>query len=179
MKQFGSHKLLIVAVIGVVMPISLAIDCKEVFQRKEELENCCTASSFITIENLKSTMDAQEGNHHEKFFCATQSLLQEQNLLNGDDINVDAMKQKTEGFDDDWKQKSLQMIDACVERIQTMTAEMEQRGGPKGQCKPNAGMFIICVGKETIKNCPADKWNSSDVCEKVKSGDCDKRGPRN
>ncbi|XP_062556090.1 uncharacterized protein LOC134220949 [Armigeres subalbatus] len=173
MKQFGSNKLLFVVMIGVFLPVSLAIDCKEVFQRKEELGNCCTAASFISLQNLKSAMDAQEGNPHEKFFCGSQSILQEQNIMNGDNINVDAVKQKTEGFDDGWKQKSLQLIDACVQQAEAAAAEMAQRGSPSRQCQPKAGMFIFCVRMQTIRNCPADKWNSSDVCEKLRTGDCD------
>ncbi|XP_019543143.2 uncharacterized protein LOC109413873 [Aedes albopictus] len=179
MKLLESHKLLFVAVIAAFVHVSSAIDCKELWERKHETKECCTADTFINFEALQENIDAQEGNHHEKFFCGVHKLLQDQNLIDGSgNLDTDAMKHNTQGFEESWKQTSQQTIDYCVQRTEETVAEIEQRGGPKGDCKPTAAMFVMCVGKVTMKQCPADKWNSSEICEKVKSGECDKRGPK-
>lgn len=172
-----SHELLFVAMLSAVLHLSSAMDCKEVWERKHETADCCSAPAILNLDNLKSNIEGQEGNKHEKFFCGVHNLMKEQNLVDDEgNLDVDAMKQNTEGFDDEWKQIAQQAIDHCVQKTESMMADMEQRGGPKGQCQPTAGMFLMCLGKASIKNCPADKWNSSELCEKVKSGECDKRG---
>lgn len=93
--------------------------------------------------------------------CGVHKLLQDQNLIDGSgNLDTDAMKHNTQGFEESWKQTSQQTIDYCVQRTEETVAEIEQRGGPKGDCKPTAAMFVMCVGKVTMKQCPADKWNS-------------------
>ncbi|XP_065086741.1 uncharacterized protein LOC135708568 [Ochlerotatus camptorhynchus] len=175
MKQFKSSQLLIVAMMSVFVDISSAMDCKEVFQRKEEIKECCTAPAVLKMDDFDECMSKAEGNHHEKFFCGSECMLKAQGLMNGDDVDMDGIKKNAEGLEGDWKETVLQIVDTCGQKIDAIKAEMEQRGGSKGQCSASAGILVMCLGNGYIQSCPAEHFHESELCNKVKSGECDKR----
>lgn len=96
-----------------------------------------------------------------------------------------------EGFEGEWKQTSIKMIEECFAKHEEMKAK--HGGGEKKEgCHPASGFMNMCLGKNFLQNCPAAQWNDceylvanemkqflisfflilAELCNKVKSGEC-------
>ncbi|KAL9700374.1 hypothetical protein quinque_003815 [Culex quinquefasciatus] len=153
--------------------VTFAMDCKEVMERREEIKDCCSAPPILSMDGLKECFEENKDKEkREKFACSFECFFKHHNVLDDNgEPSKEKLLAKVEGFEGEWKQTSIKMIEECFAKHEEMKAK--HGGGEKKEgCHPASGFMNMCLGKNFLQNCPAAQWNDSELCNKVKSGEC-------
>ncbi|XP_052897483.1 uncharacterized protein LOC128304346 [Anopheles moucheti] len=169
--------------LGCTMPfISADADCENLKDRRDELDQCCQVEKIISLNDADDCSSAADeaSQPHEKMMCSVQCKMQSLGLTNGDDIVQEKVMEFVDRLEDGWKDTAKDIATKCIEVITGMKTKMQEQGkGHDMKCSPVSGFFLMCLMKNTFNQCPADKWNSSSFCEKVKNGECAPKRPGN
>ncbi|XP_055609218.1 general odorant-binding protein 68-like [Uranotaenia lowii] len=159
--------------LSAVLHSTFAIECKDLMSKKDEIMDCCKVPDIIAREHLPPCEQEHDGKGMmQKWPCVMQCVFERDGLMNGGQIDTDKLIAKAEAINDDFKDKAVQIAKQCV-------AHMEKgngNGNGKGECSVAPIKLSMCLAKGYVEHCPADKWTSSEVCDKIKSGDCYPRG---
>ncbi|XP_055610631.1 general odorant-binding protein 68-like [Uranotaenia lowii] len=160
-----------------VLHSTFAIECKELWQKKDEMMNCCQEPHVVEIDQLQKCMEENKDKEKkQKFACTAKCVYDANGLMNGDEIATDKLLAKAEAINSDFKSTAVEIVNGCIQRMENHKAKHGQNA-PEG-CPPGPMFMSMCIGKGYMHKCPDDKWTKSEVCDKVRSGECkpQKRG---
>ncbi|KFB50991.1 AGAP006080-PA-like protein [Anopheles sinensis] len=154
-------------------------DCKNLLDRADEIDNCCQLESIIPMneaDNCSSTAE-EASNPREKMTCVLQCELQSLGLMNGKQLVPEKVLEYANRFDGDWKAKAVEIANGCNERLANAKDNIDAKVQDK-DCSPIGAFLMGCIMRRTFDVCPADKWQNTDFCNKIKSGECFKHRGR-
>ncbi|XP_039436878.1 uncharacterized protein LOC120418507 [Culex pipiens pallens] len=162
------------AIICSILHMAHAISCKEVFDKKNEIQDCCSAPTYLNTEGLKECFEENKDKEkREMFACSLECFFKRYQVLEDDgEVSKEKMLAKVEGFEGEWKQTSTKMIEECFAKYDGLKAKYGD-GGKKESCNPSSSFMNMCLSKKFIEYCPAEHWNDSDLCNKIRSGECE------
>lgn len=79
--------------------------------------------------------------------------------MNGDEVNEAKLLEKINSFEGEWKDTAAAMLKECKGKMQEIKARMAEKGPMREDCNPSAAILSVCIGKQTLEKCPANKWN--------------------
>uniref|UniRef100_A0A9I3A6N7 Uncharacterized protein n=1 Tax=Anopheles christyi TaxID=43041 RepID=A0A9I3A6N7_9DIPT len=151
---------------------TLAQDCMNLNLYAMKVATCCHLESFIradTYDECSKTMDEKYPDKKlQKIVCSFDCMYREMGVLTGvDEIDVEKINANQAGYDDAYQEAIAKAASACVAQKGTIREEAEMI---QTECSLFATKFHACMSLETMKNCPAERWDSSVLCEKVREG---------
>ncbi|XP_055609219.1 general odorant-binding protein 66 [Uranotaenia lowii] len=157
--------------LSTVLHSTLAIQCRDLVHKKEEIMECCKAQDFIFHENLAACEQEHDGKGLkgiQMWPCVMECLFERNGLLNGGLIDTDKLIAKAEALNDDFKDKAVEITKDCVLHMEKQNVTNNDRRA----CGVSPLKMALCIGRGYIHHCPANKWTSSEVCDKLRSRDC-------
>uniref|UniRef100_A0A182WHR5 OBP47-like domain-containing protein n=1 Tax=Anopheles minimus TaxID=112268 RepID=A0A182WHR5_9DIPT len=153
--------------------ISADPDCENLKDRRDEMDQCCQVEKIISLKDADDCSSAADeaSEPHEKMMCTVQCKLQSLGVVNGEDIVQEKMLEYVERLEDGWKDTAKDIVTKCVEFIASMKTKMQEHSHNM-KCSPMSGFFLMCLMKNTFEQCPADKWQNTSFCNKIKNGEC-------
>uniref|UniRef100_A0A182QCU4 Uncharacterized protein n=1 Tax=Anopheles farauti TaxID=69004 RepID=A0A182QCU4_9DIPT len=70
-------------------------------------------------------------------------------------------------FDSSYREVVVKAISSCANIQDVIRQDVKDMGT---SCSAFALVFHLCVAQLTLKNCPADRWKSSLLCNKLRAG---------
>uniref|UniRef100_A0A182R7X7 Uncharacterized protein n=1 Tax=Anopheles funestus TaxID=62324 RepID=A0A182R7X7_ANOFN len=166
--------MVLVVLLGCTMSsISADPDCENLKERRDEMDQCCQAEKIISLKDADECSSASDeaSEPHAKIMCSIQCKLKSLGVVKDDEIVQEKALEFVERLEDGWKETAKDIVTKCIDTITTMKSKMEEHGhGMK--CSPVSGFFIMCLMKNTFIQCPADKWQNTSFCNKIKNGEC-------
>ncbi|XP_053675857.1 uncharacterized protein LOC128726093 [Anopheles nili] len=151
-------------------------DCEGLNDRVDEMAQCCQVESIIPLDGAADCSAAAEAatNKHEKMMCPIQCQLESIGVMNGKDLVKEKVLEYANRLSEDWKEEAIAVANTCLEKVDIVSTKIQEHGQSM-KCSPVAGILMMCLLKETMDNCPADKWQNTNFCNKMKSGECFKK----
>uniref|UniRef100_A0A182JFF7 Uncharacterized protein n=1 Tax=Anopheles atroparvus TaxID=41427 RepID=A0A182JFF7_ANOAO len=151
-------------------------DCKNLRDRGDEIEACCQLEPIIPQSEADdcSSVAADASHPHEAMMCVLQCKLESLGVMNGKQLVPEKVLEYANRFEGDWKEKAVEIATMCNERLSQNKVQIDEKAEQQN-CSPAGGILMMCLMKQTFETCPADKWQNTDFCNKLKSGECMKR----
>uniref|UniRef100_A0A182NMD7 Uncharacterized protein n=1 Tax=Anopheles dirus TaxID=7168 RepID=A0A182NMD7_9DIPT len=70
-------------------------------------------------------------------------------------------------FDPAYREVVKNAIGSCASIQDDIRRDVQNMGAA---CSAFGILFYVCVRQVTFSNCPADRWQSSHICDKIKQG---------
>uniref|UniRef100_A0A182Y370 Uncharacterized protein n=1 Tax=Anopheles stephensi TaxID=30069 RepID=A0A182Y370_ANOST len=148
-------------------------DCENLKDRREEMDQCCEVGKIIPFgdadECASATDEASEP--RDKMACTVECKLKSLGVLNDEGIVLEKALEYADRVEGEWKDTAKAIVNTCIERATTVKNKMAEHGHTM-KCSPIGGFFAMCLMKESFFQCPADKWQNTSFCNKIKSGEC-------
>ncbi|XP_058122133.1 uncharacterized protein LOC131294106 [Anopheles ziemanni] len=154
-------------------------DCKNLMDKGDKIDDCCQLESIIPMNEADNCSSAADDASHprEKISCIVQCELQSLGVMNGKQLVPEKVLEYANRLDGDWKEKAVEIANTCNERLDNAKDHIDAKVQDK-DCSPIGGFLLGCIMKHTFDGCPADKWQNTDFCNKLKSGECFKQRGR-
>uniref|UniRef100_A0A904A3X0 Uncharacterized protein n=1 Tax=Anopheles quadriannulatus TaxID=34691 RepID=A0A904A3X0_ANOQN len=151
---------------------TLAEDCMDMKIYTTKVASCCQLEEFLTLKTYGSclnTMDEKYPNSTLDYLvCGLDCTYREMGILTGeDDINVEQISTNQAVHGEAYQEAIAKAVDACLAQREEFR---EQAKLIQTECSMFALKFHGCILVESMRNCPAERWDSSVLCEKVRSG---------
>nr|AAQ16284.1 odorant-binding protein AgamOBP51 [Anopheles gambiae] len=142
------------------------------FLQTTKVASCCQLEEFLTLKtygNCLNTMAEKYPNSTLDYLvCGLDCTYREMGILTGvDDINVEQISTNQAVYGEAYQEAIGKAVDACLAQRDEFR---EQEKFTKSECGMFALKFQGCIMVESMRNCPAERWDSSVLCEKVRSG---------
>uniref|UniRef100_A0A182TA23 Uncharacterized protein n=1 Tax=Anopheles maculatus TaxID=74869 RepID=A0A182TA23_9DIPT len=103
-----------------------------------------------------------------KVQCAFDCAYREMGFLEAEyDIDVEKIHARNAVYDEAYQQAIANAVDHCMATKDKLIWEGEML---QTACSTFAVKFHSCIVLYVMQNCPADRWDGSPLCEKVKAG---------
>ncbi|KAL1376923.1 hypothetical protein pipiens_016600 [Culex pipiens pipiens] len=116
------------------------------------------------MDGLKECFEENKDKEkREKFTCSFECFFKHHNVLDDNgEPSKEKLLAKVEGFEGEWKQTSIKIIEDCFAKQEEMKAK--HGGGEKKEgCHPASAFMNMCLGKNFLQNCPAAQWNDCEL----------------
>uniref|UniRef100_A0A182U4M4 Uncharacterized protein n=1 Tax=Anopheles melas TaxID=34690 RepID=A0A182U4M4_9DIPT len=147
-------------------------DCMDLKVYSIKVASCCQLEAFLTPSTYGNCLQTMAEKYPDAVWqgsvCAFDCTYREMGILTGvDDINLEQISTNQAVYDQAYQEATAKAVTACVAQKDKIREEADV---VQSECSMFAVKFHACVSLETMKNCPAERWDSSVLCEKVRSG---------
>nr|XP_040224953.2 uncharacterized protein LOC120950750 [Anopheles coluzzii] len=144
----------------------------EICGKSIKVASCCQLEAFLTLPTYGNCLQTMAEKYPDAVWqgtvCAFDCTYREMGILTGvDDINVEQISTNQAGYDQAYQEAIAKAVTACMAQKDKIREEADV---VQSECSMFAVKFHACVSLETMRNCPAERWDSSVLCEKVRSG---------
>uniref|UniRef100_A0A182NMD9 Uncharacterized protein n=1 Tax=Anopheles dirus TaxID=7168 RepID=A0A182NMD9_9DIPT len=144
---------------------------------RDEMDQCCQVDPIVPLKDADECDSTAETSHpREKMMCAIECKLQSLGVLSGNEIVQSKLLEYANRLDGGWKDTAVDIVSSCTEKANHVLSKIQEKVQDK-KCSPLGGILMMCIMKETFDQCPDGKWQNTNFCNKIKSGECfPKRG---
>uniref|UniRef100_A0A9I3A6W7 Uncharacterized protein n=1 Tax=Anopheles christyi TaxID=43041 RepID=A0A9I3A6W7_9DIPT len=128
----------------------------------DEIEQCCQVGKIIPLDEADDCPVDEAAEPHEKMMCPFDCKLKSLGVLNGDEFVQEKVDEFVGRLEDGWQEVAKTIATSCIVHSNTMKGKMEERGHSM-TCSPLGGIYMMCLFKHTIEQCPEDKWQNSEL----------------
>uniref|UniRef100_A0A4Y0BML6 Uncharacterized protein n=1 Tax=Anopheles funestus TaxID=62324 RepID=A0A4Y0BML6_ANOFN len=149
-----------------------ADDCIDLKVYASTVAGCCHHEAFMDVETFDSCFKPTEDQPTEKnvqsVVCAFDCSYRQMGILHGEDeIDLETINTRQAGYDGAYQETIANAANYCIAGKDIIRQQAER---DSTTCSSFAVKFHACLVMEVVLHCPAERWNGSPICEKVKSG---------
>ncbi|XP_049288974.1 uncharacterized protein LOC125766920 [Anopheles funestus] len=149
-----------------------ADDCIDLKVYASTVAGCCHHEAFMDTETFDSCFKTTEDQHTEQnvqsVVCAFDCSYRQMGILHGEDeIDLETINTRQAAYDGAYQETIANAANYCI-AVKDKIRQRAERVSTT--CSSFAVKFHACLVMEVVLHCPAERWNDSPICAKVKSG---------